>query len=111
MAGYHASSKENKVQIGEIKAMCFLIRADQKRYSLPLKKLRDGYNVGRDEYPVTTTLALDLLIQAEGGIRGNQKISTYKNCSNRGVQQNKERMGHNLINIMRNRRKQNFGPW
>ena len=37
--------------------MCFLLISDQKRYSSLLKKLRDGDNVGRNEYPVTTTSA------------------------------------------------------
>ena len=50
--------------------------------------------VGRDEYPVTTTSALDLLIFTEGGIQGNQKSSTNKNCRVRGGRQHKERMGH-----------------
>ena len=35
-----------------MKAMCFLLSTDQQRYSFLLMKLRDGDNVGRDEYPV-----------------------------------------------------------
>ena len=34
--------------------------------------------MGRDEYPITTTSALDLLIRIEGEIWGNQKFSTHK---------------------------------
>ena len=80
VAGYQASSKEKQVQVDKMKALCFLLRSYQKRYSLLLNKVRDVYNVVRDEYPVTTTLALDLLIYTEGGIKGHPKLSTYKNC-------------------------------
>ena len=71
--GIQASTKEKKSQIDHMKEMCFLISAYQKRYSFLLKHLRYRDNVGRDEYPVTTTLVLDLLIRVEFGIHGNQK--------------------------------------
>ena len=63
--------------------MCFLISADQKRYSFLLKKLQDGYNVDRYEYPITTTSPLDFFIHTEYGIVRNQQ-SIYKNCGGRG---------------------------
>ena len=63
-----------------MKAMCFLLSANKKSYSFLLKKLKDGDNVVRDEYPVMTTLTLDLFIPTESGIRRNHKLSTYKNC-------------------------------
>ena len=31
--------------------------------TISFKKQRDGYNVGRDEYPTTITSALDILIR------------------------------------------------
>ena len=43
-------------------------------YSFMLKQLRDGDKVGRDEYPIATTLELDLLIRIECGIQGNHKL-------------------------------------
>ena len=46
------------------------------------------------ELSVTTTLALDTLICTEGGIRGNQKLSTYENSGGKGGRHNKEHMGH-----------------
>ena len=73
--------------------MHFLLSVNHKSYSFLLKQLRDGDNVSSYEYPVTTTLALDILICIEGGIRGNQKFSTYKNCGGKGGRQNKEHMG------------------
>ena len=57
-----ASYKENQVQVDKMKAICFLLSSNQKRYSLLLKQLRDIYNVVRDEYPINTTSALYLLI-------------------------------------------------
>ena len=48
MDGYQASSKENQVQIGEMKEMCFLLNSNQKRYSFLLKQPRDRDNVFRD---------------------------------------------------------------
>ena len=73
--------------------MCFLLRADQKCYSFLLKQLKDWDNVGRDEYPVTTTSALDLLICTEGCIHKN-KQSTYDNCGGRTDRQQKGRTGN-----------------
>ena len=55
VSGYQASSKEKQVQVEEIKALFILLITNQESYSFLLKKLRDGDNVGRDEYPVTTT--------------------------------------------------------
>ena len=77
-----------------MKAMWFLLSSNQKRYSFLLKKLRNGGNVGRDEYLVMTTLALDILIRTEGGIRVNQQSLTYANCRGRGGRHHKERMLH-----------------
>ena len=77
-----------------MKAICFLTRANQNSYYFLLKKLRDGDNMGRGGYPVTTTLALDILIRIEGGIWVNQKSSTYENCGGRVGQNHKEHMGH-----------------
>ena len=85
MDGYQASSKEKQVQVDKMKAMHFLLSANKKSYSFLLNQLRDRDNMGRDEYPVTTTSALDLLIRIEGGIRGNQKLSTYENHGGRGL--------------------------
>ena len=58
--------------------MCFLLSADKKRYSFLLNQLRYGDNLGRDEYTVPTTSALDLFICTEGGIWGNQKFQPMK---------------------------------
>ena len=49
--------------------------------------------MGIDEYPITITSALDLLIHTEGGIRGNQQ-STHDNHVGRGFRHKKVRMGH-----------------
>ena len=76
VAGYLAPSKEKQVHMDEMTEMCFLLSSDKRRHSLLLKQMRYGYNMGRDEYPVTTTLVLDLLIRTEGGIQGNQKSPT-----------------------------------
>ena len=82
MYGDQASSKEKQVQIGKMKAICFLLSANQKMYSFLLKQLRDGENVGRDDYSATTTSELDLLIRTEVGGFGN-KQSTYDNRGSR----------------------------
>ena len=66
-----SSSNEKQVQIGKIKSMCFVLSNIQNRYSFLLKHLRYGDNVDMDDYPVTTTLSLDLLIRTEGGIQKN----------------------------------------
>ena len=47
----------------------------------------------RDEYPVTITLDLDLLIHTEGGVRGNQQYA-HENHGGRGGSHKKGRMGH-----------------
>ena len=60
VAGDLASSKENQVQVDNMKEICFLLSADQKRYSFMLKQLMERDNAGRDEYPVMTTSSLDL---------------------------------------------------
>ena len=80
VSGYQASYKEEQFQVDKMKAMCFLLSAYQKRYSFLLKQLRERDKVGRDDYTVMTTSALDLLILIEGGIQGNQQSSTYENC-------------------------------
>ena len=72
MDGYQESYKEKHVQVDYTKSMFFLISANQNRYSLLLKKLIYGDNVGRYEYPVMTILALDILIHTEFWIRGHQ---------------------------------------
>ena len=66
-----------------MKAVCFLLSMDKKRYSLLFNNLRDGDNVGRVEYPFTMTSAMDLLILTEGVIRGNHQ-STPENRGGRG---------------------------
>ena len=88
--------RRKKSQIDHMKEMCFLISAYQKRYSFLLKHLRYRDNVGRDEYPVTTTLVLDLLIRVEFGIHGNQK-STYDHCVSKGSRQKNGRMRHTFV--------------
>ena len=80
LAGDQASSKENQVQIDEMKAIFFLLRANQNMYIFLLKKLRNGDNVVRGEYSVTITSALDLLKRKNGGIWENHKLPTYENC-------------------------------
>ena len=72
MDGYQESYNEKHVQVDYTKSMFFLISANQNRYSLLLKKLIYGDNVGRYEYPVMTILALDILIHTEFWIRGHQ---------------------------------------
>ena len=58
-----------------MKATCFLISVDQKRYHLIFKKIRYGEDVDKDECTVIITSALDLLIHIEGGIhRTNNPI-------------------------------------
>ena len=94
VARERSSSKEKQFQFYKMKAMCFLLSANQKRYSFLLKQPKDGYNLGRDEYPVTTTSVLDILIRIEGGIRGNQQSSAYENRGGKGGYQHKEHMGH-----------------
>ena len=64
-------------------------------YSFLLKELRYGDNMGKDEYLVTTTLTLDVLIRTEGWISVNRKLSKYENCGDRGGSQHNECMGHN----------------
>ena len=54
-----------------MEAMCFFLNVDQKRCNLLFKQLKDGDNVGRDEYPVTIISDLDLLIRTYVGICGN----------------------------------------
>ena len=91
--GSQASMKEKQAQIYQMKAVCFMLSADQKRYGFLFKKLRGGENLGKGEYPVTTILTLYLFICTEGGISGN-KHSTRENCGGRGVRHQKGRMGH-----------------
>ena len=55
-----------------MKAMCFLFSENHKRYTFLFKKLMDRDNVGRDEYPIKITSALDILILTEVGISGHQ---------------------------------------
>ena len=73
VAGDQASSKEKKIQIDDMKSMCFLLNSNQKRYSILLKQVSDEDNVVLDEYPVTNTLVLYILICTEGGILRNQQ--------------------------------------
>ena len=94
VAGDQASSKEKKVQVDKMKEMCLLLSANQKRYSFLLKQLRDGENVSRDEYPVTNTLSLDILICTEGGIQANTQSSNYEIFRGRRGWQHKESMGN-----------------
>ena len=51
--------------------------------------------MGGDEYPITITPVLDLLIFKEGGIPRNQQ-STYDNHGGRGNRHQQGRMGHHL---------------
>ena len=54
-----------------------------------MKQFRYRDNVGRYEYPVITTSALDLLIRTEGQICRNQQ-STYESHGGRGDCQQKD---------------------
>ena len=44
------------------KAMCFILREDEKRYGDLLEELRKGVYRGRDEYPNTVSDAYELLL-------------------------------------------------
>ena len=68
-ARYHL---RKKTQIDQMKAMFFLFSENQKRYIFLFKKMMDRDNVGRYEYPIKITPALDLLILTEVGISGHQ---------------------------------------
>ena len=59
-----------------------------------MEQLRDIDKVGKDEYLIKITSALDIFIRTEGGIQGNQRSSTYE--KHRGVvgSQHKELTGH-----------------
>ena len=72
----------------------FPSKSQPKSYSFLLKKLRDGDNVGRDDYPVTTRSVFETLICTGGGICGNQQLSDYENREGSRGRQHKERMGH-----------------
>ena len=50
--------------------------------------------MGRDEYPVMTTLSLGIFIRIESGIFGNQQYSAYDNRGGRVGCQKKGRTGH-----------------
>ena len=63
VAVYQSSSKEKQVRIDEMKVMHFLLSNNQKSYSFLSNKLSYRDNVIRDDYPVTTTSALELLIR------------------------------------------------
>ena len=76
--------KEKQVQVKEAKAICFLLTDNQNMYIFLLIQLRGGDNMGRDEYTITTTSALDLIIRIEGVIWRNQQSSIYENCGGRG---------------------------
>ena len=65
------STKEKQALIDQMKAMCFLLSSDQKRYLFLLNQMRYGNNLVRYEYPATTTSALDIFIRIEGGICKN----------------------------------------
>ena len=60
-----------------MKEMCVLLSADEKRYSFFFNQLRDGNNVGRDEYTITIISTMDILIHIEVVIQGNQQ-STHE---------------------------------
>ena len=77
----------------QVKALCLLISVDQKRCSFLFKNLRERGNMVRDEYLVTITLALDIFICTEGGVRGNQQ-STRENNGGGGLHLQKVCMGH-----------------
>ena len=94
VTGDQASSNDKQVKVDNMKTICLLLRDNQKMYSFLLKQLNDGGNVGRDQYPVKTTSALDLLIHTKGGIWENLKLSTYENRGDRRGRQNKERIGN-----------------
>ena len=79
-----------------MKETCFLISADQKRYSFLFKKLVYGDNVGRYEYPVIVTSTLYLFIPIEIGIRGNHQ-SNHQNCGDRRGRHPKRRMGNTFV--------------
>ena len=69
--GNQVPTKEKKAQIYQMKSICLLLNDYQNIHSLLLNQIKDGCNVVRDEYPVTTTSSLDILMHTEGGICGN----------------------------------------
>ena len=50
----------------KIKAIFFILRADEKRYKDLLKDLKSSEYRGGDEYPTTTTTTFDLLVRKSG---------------------------------------------
>ena len=46
--GIQSPEREQQAQFDHMKAMCFLLSEDKKRYNLLFNRLRDGYKEGRD---------------------------------------------------------------
>ena len=83
-----------------MKAIFFLLSAEQKIYIFLFNNPRNEDKMDRYEYTIPATLALDLLISKEGGICGNRK-STNKNRGGRGFCQKKGSRDTPLINNVR----------
>lgn len=83
-----------------------------KSDSLLFKQLRDGDNVGRDEYHVTMISDLDPMIRTEVDIYKNQTY-THENRGGRGVHHPKLFMGHKFAQQWQGVTKENsmLFPW
>ena len=55
------------------KAMCFILRTDEFRYSELLEELRKGVYRGRDEYPTTVPNTYELLLRTSQQVGYNQR--------------------------------------
>ena len=54
------------------KSVCFVTRSDNQTYNKQLYDLKSSAYIGRDEYPVTITLAYDILVRELGEFNTNK---------------------------------------
>ena len=80
------SNKEIETEQNKFKAIVFLKRSDPSRYGEFLAELQNSAHLNRDEYPISETEALDLMVRRSGAfdssLIGGRNRNNY-NRSNR----------------------------
>ena len=60
------TEREKETEENKFKAIVFLKRSDPTRYGSFLTELQNSAHLGRDEYPVSETVAMDLMVRRSG---------------------------------------------
>ena len=92
------TEREKETEENKFKAIVFLKRSDPTRYGSFLTELQNSAHLGRDEYPVSETVAMDLMVRRSGVFSSSLIQQVGRNGTRNGSRPGRGR-GYNFAQI------------